>query len=116
MSTRQTIRLADYVGNSLNCYDGYASSWGILTVCGADDDGTPLNEKIWRGDEPIDWEIVLHNLDNFPWSELRDDSINVVKHYEYWGETPVLVAVDKNKKIVTVSTPYSVEAEYRVEY
>jgi len=114
-ASRKTICLTEYVGNRPDWYDGYASSWGILTACGADDEGTPLNEEIWRGDEPIDWEIVLYNLDGFPWSEMEDDYINVVEHYEYWGEVPVLIKVDKQKRIVTVSTPYSVEAEYRVE-
>lgn len=108
----EKIIICRYTGYHHNRYDGYESSRGILAACGgsptadcfADEDDWEIDEEIFSGKKPIDWEIVLQNLE-ISENELQEiDAGDPVEVTEYWGNTEVKIYFSGNpQRIVTIN-------------
>ena len=125
----KTVNIYNYSGYRHNRYDGYNSSRGILAACGgtgtadcfADDDDIDIDETIFYGKNPIDWEIVLGNLDctNAELEELIPGENNYTEHIEYWGDPKIVFRFEKmeNGEIhVFFDNEKNVPMEYIVKF
>lgn len=93
------ISIDRYTGYRHNRYDEYNSSRGILAACGgtptadcfADADDYNIDDDIFTGKTPINWTVVLYNLDITAdeLSEIESGEEKTV--VEYWGGEPIKI-------------------------
>lgn len=107
-----------YTGYNHNRYDGYSSSRGILAACGgtstADgfgDDGE-INAEIWNGEKPINWEIVLQNLEIKSSELAKIENGEKISTIEYWGDNEIKIEFSGDPDRIVKITGANFAANY----
>ncbi len=111
MEKLKKISINRYTGYHHNRYDGYSSSRGILAACGGtltadcfcDESDNEIDNAIFNGITPINWEEVLQNL------EITEDELQEIESgekitiNEYWGNEKIPIIFSGNPdRIVNV--------------